>query len=74
MAIPTGLTCDHTLNNINVTRSKEMSHMLLMFNLDFQYKLLVHLKCYILFQIPSQSDIWLQRYEPFLEFAKQCKT
>ena len=40
--------------------------------LIFQYKLLIHLKCYTLIQIPSQSDIWLRWYEQFLEVQKQC--
>ena len=41
--------------------------------LIFQYKSLVHLKCYILFQTPSQSDIWLQRYEQFFTFKNNVK-
>ena len=43
------------------------------FNFDFQYKSLVHLKCYILIQIPSQSDIWFRRYEQFLNFKNSVK-
>ena len=39
----------------------------------FEYKSLVHLKCYILIQIPSQSDIWLQRYEQFFKFKNNVK-
>ena len=41
--------------------------------LIFQYKSLVHLKCYILIQIPSQSDIWFQRYEQFFNFKNNVK-
>ena len=41
--------------------------------LIFEYKSLVHLKCYILIQIPSQSDIWLQRYEQFFQFKNNVK-
>ena len=41
--------------------------------LIFQYISLVHLKCYILIQFPSQSDIWLQRYEHFFEFKNNVK-
>ena len=33
-----------------------------------------HLKCYILIQTPSQSDIWLQRYVQFFEDQKQYQT
>ena len=41
--------------------------------LIFQYKLLVNKKCYILIPIPSQSDIWLQRYEQFFHFKNNVK-
>ena len=41
--------------------------------LIFQFKSLVCLKCYILIQIPSQSDIWLQRYEQFFKFKNNIK-
>ena len=41
--------------------------------LIFEYKSLVHLKCYILIQIPSQLDIWLQRYEQFVKFKNNVK-
>ena len=34
----------------------------------------LHLKCFIWIQTPSQSDIWLHRYEQFFEVQKQCKT
>ena len=37
----------------------------------FQYKSLVHLKCYILIQTASQLDIWLQRYDRFFAVLKQ---
>ena len=40
------------------------------FNIDH----LIHLKCYILIQRSSQSNIWLQRYEQFCKVQKQCKT
>ena len=39
----------------------------------FQFKLLVHLKCYILIQTPPQSDIWLQRYEQFFKLKNNIK-
>ena len=39
----------------------------------FKYKPLVNLKCYILIQIPSQLDIWLQRYERFFKFKNNVK-
>ena len=41
--------------------------------LIFQYKSPVHLKCYMLIQTPSQSDIWLQRYEQFFKFKNNVK-
>ena len=41
--------------------------------LIFQFKSLIHLKCYMLIQTPSQSDIWLQRYEQFLKFKNNVK-
>ena len=41
--------------------------------LIFQYETLVHLKCYILIQTPSQSDIWFQRYEQFFNFKINVK-
>ena len=41
--------------------------------LIFQYKSLVHLKCYILIQIPSQSDMWFLRYEQFFNFRNNVK-
>ena len=41
--------------------------------LIFQYKSLVHLKCYILIQTPSQLDTWLQRYEQFFKFKNNVK-
>ena len=41
--------------------------------LIFQYKSLVHLKCYILIQIPSQSDMWFLRYEQFFNFKHNVK-
>ena len=50
-----------------------MSHMSAIFNFDFQYKSLVHLKCYILTKIASQLDIWLQRYEQFFIFKNNVK-
>ena len=36
-------------------------------------KSLVHLKCNIMIQIPSQSDIWFQRYEQFFNFKNNVK-
>ena len=39
----------------------------------FQYKSLVHLKCYILIQTPSQLNIWLQRYEQFFKVKNNVK-
>ena len=39
----------------------------------FQYKSLVHLKCYILIQTPSQSDIWLRRYEYSFKLKNNVK-
>ena len=41
--------------------------------LIFQYKSLVHLKCYILIQSPSQADIWLQRYKQFFKLKNNVK-
>ena len=41
--------------------------------LIFKYKPLVHLKCYILIQTLSQSEIWLQRYGHFFEFKNNVK-
>ena len=41
--------------------------------LFFQYKSLVHLKCYILIQTPSQLNIWLQRYEQFFKVKNNVK-
>ena len=41
--------------------------------LSFQYKSPFHLTCYILTQTPSQSDIWLQRYEQFFKFKNNVK-
>ena len=40
---------------------------------NFWYESLVHLKCYILIQTPSQLDIVVQRYEQFFEDQKQRK-
>ena len=41
--------------------------------LSFQYKSLKNLKCYILIQIPSQSNIWFRRYEQFFNFKNNVK-
>ena len=39
----------------------------------FKCKVLVHLKYYLLIQIPSQSDFWLWRYQQFLKFQNKVK-
>ena len=41
--------------------------------LIFLYKSLVQWKCYILIQIQSKLDIWLQRYEQFFEVQNNTK-
>ena len=41
--------------------------------LIFQYKSLVHEKCYILIQTPSQSDVWLLRCEHSLKFKNNVR-
>ena len=41
--------------------------------LIFQYKSHVHLKCHIFIQIPSQSNIWFQRYEQFFNFKNNVR-
>ena len=46
-----------------MTRSREWVTCRQYSILIFQYKSLVHLKCYILIQIPSHSDIYFQRHE-----------
>ena len=56
-----------------MTRSRGMSHMSAIFNFDFQHKSLVYLKCFILIQTLSQSDIWLWRYKHFLKFKNNKK-
>ena len=55
----------HSSQKLYVTQSGGMSHLSAIFNFDVSYKSLVHFKCCILIQTPSQSDIWLQRYEQF---------
>ena len=40
---------------------------------SFQYKSLVHVKCYILIQIPFQSDTWFQRYGQLFNFKNNVK-
>ena len=51
-----------------VTRSREWVTCRQFSILIFQYISFVHLKCYISIQTPSQSDIWLQRFEHSLKF------
>ena len=41
--------------------------------LIFQYKSLVHLKCYIFILISLQFDIWFWRYEQFFNFKNNVK-
>ena len=52
---------------------KGNEHMSAIFSFDFSNKSLVHLKCYILIQTPSQSDIWLQRYKQFFKLKNNVK-
>ena len=69
------LRCWHSSRQkiIYVTRSREWVTCRQYSILIFQYKSLVHLNCYILIQTPSQSDIWLQRYEQFFKFKNNAK-
>ena len=56
-----------------VTGSREMSHLSAIFNFEFQYNLLAHIKFYILIHTPLQSDIWFKRYEQFFVFQNNVK-
>ena len=63
----------HLFLRIYVTRSRGMSHMSDIFNFDFQYKSLVHLRCYILIQTPFLLDIWLRRSKHSPKFKNNVK-
>ena len=64
----------YTLKLYFLKSTREMSHVLVIFNFDFQYQLLVHLKCFLLIQIQLQSDNQQLRYKQFLEFLQiTCK-
>ena len=39
----------------------------------FQFKSLIHFTCYILIKTPSQSNIWLQRYDQFFAVQNNVK-
>ena len=56
-----------------MTWSREMSHLSPIFNFEFQYNLLAHIKSYILIHTPLQSDIWFKRYEQFFVFQNDVK-
>ena len=57
---------------VDATQSKGMSHMSAVFNFILQNKK-AHFKCYMLVHTPSQSDIWLQRYEQLSEAENNIK-
>ena len=59
----------------DMTWSRTVSHMSVIVNFEFFFhcKSVGYLKCYILIQIPSKSNIWLQTYERSFKFENNVK-